>query len=69
MIKIEIGKCCMECGHAYIQTRQQQTQLRKGPFVTDMRNDLVVGCAHRRVCKDYLAEPLQALPAEMLFKE
>lgn len=69
MIKVEIAKCCMECQHAYIQTRQRQTPVRKGVFIQDMRKDLVVGCAHRRVCKDYLDEPLQALPAEMLFRE
>jgi len=69
MLKIEIAKCCVECPHVYIQTRTQLTPLRSGPFIKDMRKDLVVGCAHRRVCKDYLEEPLQALPAEMLFRE
>lgn len=67
MLRIEIAKCCMECTHAYIQTRHQMTPLRSGPFIKDVRKDLIVGCVHRRVCKDYLMEPLQALPTEMLF--
>ena len=69
MLKIEIGKCCMDCPHAYILSRPDIETSGNGLFIPKTRKVLIVGCAHRRVCKEYLNEPLQALPAELLFGE
>ena len=68
MLKLLIAKCCMDCSHIYIHSYHQMTPIKSGPFITDTRKDLIVGCAHRNVCKDFLNEPIQALPAEKLFR-
>lgn len=68
MLKLEFGKCCMECSDAYIGAVGRTVPVRSGKYA-DTRRDVVVGCVHRKVCGMYLAEPLQALPADKLFKE
>lgn len=69
MLKLEFGKCCMECSDAYIGAVSRTMPVRSGRYIESTRRDVVVGCVHRKVCGRFLAEPLQALPAEVLFKD
>ena len=69
MLKLEFGKCCMECSYAYIGAVGRTVPARSGKYVDGSRRDVIVGCVHRKVCGRYLAEPLLALPAEKLFEE
>ena len=69
MLKLEFGKCCMECSYAYIGAIGMTVPARSGKHAEGTRRDVIVGCVHRKVCGMYLAEPLQALPADKLFKE
>lgn len=69
MLKLEFGKCCMECSDAYIGAVSRTIPVRIARNINTTRRDVVVGCVHRKVCGKFLEEPLQALPAEMLFKD
>lgn len=72
MIKLELAHCCMSCDFADIQ----KTVCSKPEFIGEglglsvrfkLDNVQIVGCSHRKVCADYLKEPLKALPADKLF--
>lgn len=71
MIKLELAHCCMNCDFADIQktvcSKQViEKELRLG-VIFKLDNVQIVGCSHRKVCADYLKEPLKALPADQLF--
>ena len=71
MIKLELAHCCMSCDFADIQKTECSQQviekeLRLG-VIFKLDNVQIVGCSHRKVCADYLKEPLKALPADKLF--
>lgn len=71
MIKLELAHCCMNCDFADIQktvcSKQViEKELRLG-VIFKLDNVQIVGCSHRKVCADYLKEPLKALPADKLF--
>ena len=72
MIKLELARCCMSCDFADIQ----KTVCSQPEFIEEglglhvrfkLDNVQIVGCSHRKVCADYLKEPLKALPADKLF--
>lgn len=72
MIKLELAHCCMSCDFADIQ----KTAWSQPEFIEEglglhvrfkLENVQIVGCSHRKVCADYLNEPLKALPADKLF--
>lgn len=72
MIKLELAHCCMSCDFADIQ----KTVCSQPEFIDEglglrirfkLDNVKIVGCSHRKVCADYLKEPLNALPADKLF--
>ena len=72
MIKLELAHCCMSCDFADIQkTVYEEPEFIEGEFGLNVRyrlsNVQIVGCSHRKVCADYLKEPLKALPADKLF--
>lgn len=72
MIKLELARCCMSCDFADIQIKvcSQQEFIEKGLGLNirfKLDNVQIVGCSHRKVCADYLKEPLKALPADQLF--
>lgn len=72
MIKLELARCCMSCDFADIQKTECsqpgfiEKELRLG-VIFKLDNVQIVGCSHRKVCADYLKEPLKALPADQLF--
>lgn len=72
MIKLELAHCCMSCDFADIKitTCSLPEVIKEGlglqvKFKLD--NVQIVGCSHRKVCADYLKEPLKALPEDKLF--
>lgn len=73
MIKLELARCCMSCDFADIQIKvcslpENVIEERLGLSVRfKLDNVQIVGCSHRKVCADYLKEPLKALPADKLF--
>ena len=72
MIKLELAHCCMNCDFADIQkTVCSQPEFIEEGLALNVRfkldNVQIVGCSHRKVCEDYLKEPLKALPADQLF--
>ena len=72
MIKLELAHCCMSCDFADIQKTEcslpEVIEERLGLRVKfKLDNVQIVGCSHRKVCADYLKEPLKALPADQLF--
>lgn len=72
MIKLELGHCCMRCDFADIQVMEcSSPEVIKEVVGLSVRFKLgdvqIVGCRHRKVCADYLKEPLKALPADQLF--
>lgn len=72
MIKLELAHCCMSCDFADIKTMvcSQPEFIEEGLGLNirfKLDNVQIVGCSHRKVCADYLKEPLKALPADQLF--
>lgn len=60
MIRIKLGKCCMDCKYAVIKVKE--TKLEKEPLID-------IACKHANYCAEYADERLQALPAEQIFGE
>lgn len=74
MIKLELAHCCMSCDFADIRTEERRLPLPAYvdealgfSFRYNLEKLQIIGCSHRRVCADYLKEPLKALPADKLF--
>lgn len=73
MIKLELARCCMSCDFADIQKMvySEPEFIEKGLGLNirfKLDNVQIVGCSHRKVCANYLKEPLKALPADQLFE-
>ena len=74
MIKFEVGKCCMTCDYFKVEAVQVKTPGKAveyrdlGLECLEASMPMRIGCEHRHVCRDYLNEPIKAVPVEMLFR-
>lgn len=70
MVKIDLGKCCMNCDHSKLASHNFARGYREDEYGRlETLRDVRVYCENQGMCREFFQESICASPVEELFND